>query len=73
MDKDAQKRNKKAQIKYKVIDESFLKKTMLSILEDESRREHDVKWVKPKKKKEKSGETKVVFEPPMKEPTEEGK
>ena len=46
---------------------------MLSILEDESRREHDVKWVKPKKKKEKSGETKVVFEPPMKEPTEEGK
>lgn len=69
----AQKKNKKAQIKYKVIDESFLKRTMLSILEDESRREHDANWVKPKKKKEKAGETKVVFEPPMKKPTEEGK
>lgn len=124
MDKEAQKRNKKAQIKYKVIDESFLKRTITFILEtddltraekrklitptpngkrksfadmsfnqlraaqkakkeaeakkdvkeaDESRRQHDVNWVKPKKKKEKPGETKFVPEPLLKEPTEEGK
>ena len=39
---------------------------------DESRREHDINWVKKKKETKKSGETKVVFEPPIKEPQGEG-
>lgn len=60
------------QIKYKIIDESFLKRIFVSILEDETRIPHDANWVKASDiEKQKQKKTKVVINPPVKEVKEQ--
>lgn len=61
---DKQKRNKKIQYKYKILDEDNLKEVLSKILED--RISHDANWVKSPDEKKKPKPTKIVFNPELK-------